>query len=132
MSRAFFSVVQSHLINIYSCLLCCKNYFDAKIIILCQYCEAVITGLSFARCKRASYVCRNEPLPEKGLFFLEKSLQIIWSESKLALSLHPLSERNSTTRTIFDTISYRQVVRRAYFSRSMSKGNTNRQSNKKL
>ena len=35
-------------------------------------------------------------------------------------------------KTIFDTISYRQVVRRAYFSRSMSKGNTNRQSNKKL
>ena len=45
-----------------------------------------------------------------------------------ALPLHPLSERNSTDRTIFDTISYRQVVRRAYFIRSMSKGNTNRQS----
>ncbi len=35
-------------------------------------------------------------------------------------------------KTIFDTISYRQVVRRAYSNKSMSKGNTNRQSNKKL
>ena len=60
-------------------------------------------------------------------FFLEKSRQNIWSESKLALSLHPLSERNSTDKTIFDTISYRQVVRRACSIKSMSKGNTNRQ-----
>ena len=34
----------------------------------------------------------------ESFFFIEKSRQNVWPESKLALSLHPLSERNSMLR----------------------------------